>query len=193
MKTFERTIRNIVATAAIVLATACTQQRGAVYQTPIAEARQTLAATGLPPFVFGSEEPAWEVRDEGSDVIWTVTRDDAELFHYVAHLTEEGPSATRVEVELKGAESGPAGNNEKRLSEHPEIRDMYLVAIKERIASALEHRDFEISRVYPAMTAAAAANMGSLQASADEAAAASEKQDRENIQKAYRDEAESRR
>jgi len=193
MKTLTPMFRNVVAIAAIVAMTACTQQRGAVYQTPIAEARRTLVATGLPPFVFGSEEPAWEVRDDGSDVIWILKKDDAEIFYYIAHLTEEGPGATRVEVEMKGAESGPAGNIEKRLSKHPEIRDMYLVAIRERIASALEHRDFDITRVYPAMTAAAVANMGSLRASADEAAAASEKQDRDNIAKAYRDEAEGRR
>jgi hypothetical protein len=176
-----------------VLTAACSQQGGVVYQAPIAEARQTLVATGLPPLVFGSEEPPWQVRDGGSEVAWIVSRNDVEIFRYVAHLEEAGPAATRVKVELKGAQSGPAGNVAQRLAEHPQIRDMYLVAINERIASALEHRRFEVTRVYPAMTAATMANIGALRASADEAAAASERQDRANIEKAYREEAAGRR
>ena len=183
--------RIVVVAAAIVAMTACTQ-RGGVYHTPIAEARRTLVATGLPPLVFGSQEPAWEVRDGGSEVSWIVRRSGAEIFRYVAHLQQEGPEATRVQVEMKGAESGPAGNVAQKLSEHPQIRDMYLVAINERIASALEHRAFEMSRVYPAMNAAMLANMGSLRASVDEAAARSEQVERENIRRAYRDEAAGR-
>jgi hypothetical protein len=184
--------RTIVAVAAAVLLTACSQQ-GAVYQTPIAEAKKTLMATGLPPEVFGTEEPAWEVRDGGSEVDWIIKQNGGEIFRYSAHLEEKGPAATRVKVELKGAESGPAGNVAQRLSEQPRIRDMYLVAINERIASALEHRDFELSKVYPAMTVAAMANIGRLNASADEAAAASEKAGRDAIAKAYANEAAGRR
>lgn len=181
--------RHLAAVAAVVLMSACSQQGGHVYQAPIAEARKILIATGLPPLVFGSEDPPWQVLDGGSDIIWVVQRDDAEMFRYIAHLKEEGPGATRVKVELKGAQSGPAGNVEQRLSEHPEIRDLYLIAIKEQIGSALEHRPFDVTRIYPATMAASLANMGALSKSADEAAAASERESRENIEKAYRDEA----
>ena len=66
---------------------------------------------------------------------------------------------------------------------------MYLVAINERIASALERRPFEMARVYPTLGVATVANISSISASADAAAAASEKMDRETMQKAYRDEA----
>jgi hypothetical protein len=185
--------RNLLAIAAVILLTACAQPKGALYKLPIAEARQTLLATGLPPLVFGSEEPMWEVQDAGSDVIWIVKRDRAELFRYTAHLSEEDGGGTRVSVELKGAESGPAGNVAQRLAEKPEIRDMYVVAIKEQVAAALEHRDFNMARLYPAMTTATLANMGNLQASASEAAAASEAANRANIEKAYADEAAGRR
>ena len=74
-------------------------------------------------------------------------QENAEIFRYIAHLREEDQRASRVDVELVGVQSGPAGNVEQRLSEHPEIRDMYLVAINEQIASALERRPFEILRV----------------------------------------------
>ena len=182
--------RNLAIAASVALVAACIQQGGAVFKVPIAEARQTLLATGLPPLVFGSEPPAFDVRADGaSEIVWIARRDDAELFRYVAHLTEAGGGATRVRVELKGAQGGPAGDVEQKLSEKPEIRDMYLVAMNERVASALERRPFDMSRIYPAMTAATVANMGSLQSSVDQAAAASERQERENIEKAYRDEA----
>jgi hypothetical protein len=184
--------RNLIALAAVVLMTACSP-RGALYQVPFAEARQTLVATGLPPLVFGSQPPEVEVRAEGeSQVVWIARREGAELFRYVAELSQDGDGATRVQLELIGAQGGAAGDVAKQFADHPQIRDMYLVAMKERIASALEHRQFEISRVYPSMTAATVANMGALQASADEAAAASAKMERENIEKAYRDEAAGR-
>ncbi len=185
--------RSLAAAATVVLIAACSQQGGAVYRMPLAEAQRILLATGLPPQVFGSEEPAWDVRADGADIVWTVRRDGAELFHYVAHLSEQGAGATRVKVELKGAQGGPAGDMEKRLNEKPEVKAMYLVAVRERVASALERREFDLSRVYPAMTAAAVANMGSIKASADAAAEASNRQDRETIEKAYREEAEGRR
>lgn len=193
MKTSSLTLRTFTSLAAVVVLTACTQQGGATYQAPIAEARKTLMATGLPPQVFGSEEPAWEVRDGGSEVDWIIKQNGGEILRYIAHLEEKGPAATQVKVELKGAESGPAGNVAQRLAQQPKIRDMYLVAINERITSALEHRDFDLTKVYPAMMAATMANMGNLRASADAAAAASEKSDRDNIAKAYADEAAGRR
>lgn len=180
--------RTLAALALAVMLTACGDQ-GARYKLPIAEAHQILVATGLPPQVFGSEEPEYQVLDGGSDVIWVVKRDGGELFRYVAHLADDGGGATRVKVELIGAKSGPGGDVAKRLADNPKIRDMYVVAVTERVASALEKRPFELGRVYPAMTAATMANMGKIQASADDAAAASEKEARDNIEKAYRDEA----
>jgi tetrahydromethanopterin S-methyltransferase subunit F len=46
-----------------------------------------------------------------------------------------------------------------------------------------------MSRIYPAMAAASAANMSSIRASVDEAHAASQQLARDAIKKAYRDEA----
>jgi hypothetical protein len=181
--------RSVAVVAVMVLMAACSLKSGTVFNVPIAEARRILVATGLPPEVFGTETPPWEVRDGGSEVTWIVLQENVEVFRYIAHLKEEDQGSTRVHVELVGVQSGPAGNVEQRLSEHSEIRDMYLVAINEQIASALERRPYEISRVYPAMMTATLSNIGLLKSSADEAAAASERLARENIKKAYRDEA----
>jgi hypothetical protein len=179
--------RSLLAIAAIILLSACS--RGATYHVPIAEVRRILLATGLPPYVFGTNDPAWKVHGDDDGITWTIYQDGAEIFHYTARLTQVDAQNTGVDVELVGSKHAPTGDAEKGMAEHPEIRDMYIVAIRERIESALEHREFEIARVYPSLGVATLENMGALRRSADAAAAASERMDRENIEKAYRDEA----
>jgi hypothetical protein len=179
--------RGLLAIAVLLLLSACS--RGATYHVPIAEVRRILLATGLPPFVFGTNDPAWKVQGDDDGVTWTIHQEGAEIFHYTARLKQVDTENTQVDVELVGNAKAPTGDAAKGMAEHPRIRDMYIVAINERIASALEHRAFEIARVYPALGVATLENMGALRKSADAAAAASERMDHENIEKAYRDEA----
>ncbi|MBR2121213.1 MAG: hypothetical protein IJ935_21730 [Afipia sp.] len=79
-----------------------------------------------------------------------------------------------MSVELKET-SGP---NEKKPADNPAIKNMYLVTVNERVASALERRAFDTARVRPALTAAAISNLGAIRASADEAAAAADRLER---------------
>ena len=138
--------------------------------------------------MFGSEPLDVQVRDNGkSQIVWIAHRDNEELFRYIAELTVEGDSATRVKLKLEGAQ-GRTVNFAKRLAAKPEIRDMYIVAMEERVAATLERRPFDMARIYPAMSAAAVSNMGNLQASVDQAAEASNREARQNIEKAYRNE-----
>ena len=161
---------------------------GTVYRVPIAQARQELTKADLPPLVFGSQPLDVQVRGSiDSQIAWIVRRDGEELFRYIAELTAEGDGATRVKVKLEGAQ-GRTENYAQRLAKHPQIRDMYLIAMEERVAATLERRPFEMTRIYPAMSAAAVANMGNLQSSVDQAAAASAQLARKNIEKAYREE-----
>jgi hypothetical protein len=181
--------RSVIAVAAAAFMTAC-MQAGTVYPVKIDEARRILTSTCFPPLVFGSQTPDCEVRAVGaSEIAWVALREGGEIFRYVATLSDEGNGRTRVAVALKGADSGPAGNVAQKLSDNRTIHNLYLVAMEERISSALERRPFEISRIYPALAAASAANMGSLRASVDAAHAASQQAAREAIEKAYRDEA----
>ncbi|MBR0874512.1 hypothetical protein JQ633_29435 [Bradyrhizobium tropiciagri] len=164
-----------------------------VYPVPIGQARQDLARTELPPQVFGSQPLDTTVRTSDTEVVWIVRRKSEELFRYTAQLTsEEKGTATRVQLKLEGAK-GRTQDYAKNLADNPKIRDLYLVAMQERISSTLEHRPFEMSRIHPAMAAAAVANMGNIQKSADAAAAASAELERSNMQKAYRNEANGRR
>ncbi|MBR0754617.1 hypothetical protein JQ604_20725 [Bradyrhizobium jicamae] len=177
----------VVACAVIYFFTMRPSTNGAVYRVPLAQVRQDLAKADIPP-VFGSTPLDVQARGIGDAVVWTVRQGREEIFRYTADLKVEGDGATRVKVKMEGT-----GAYAKRLADKPLIRDMYLIAMEERVASTLEHREYDMTRVYPAMSAAVVSNMGNLQASADQAAAASERENRRNYEKAYRDEAAGRR
>jgi hypothetical protein len=166
--------RSFIAIALAAFMTACSQQPGTVYPVKVDEARRILTSTCFPPVVFGSQPPDCEVRIIGtSEIAWVARRGGAEIFRYVATVSKEGNGSTRVAVILKAPDSGPAGNIAQKLSDNRSVRKLYLVAMEERISSALERRSFDMSRISSAMAAAAVANMGAIRASADEAAAAS--------------------
>ena len=166
------------------------QIRGSVYPVPIGEARQVLARTGLPPLVFGSSEPEVAVRAEGpSRIVWILHKDGAEMMRYVAELSSDGDAATRISLDLVGATEGPFGHTEARLAQNGAIRNLYLVAMEERIASALERRPFDRTKILPATMAAAAANIGRISEDMDRIAEADQRRQRENIERAYREEA----
>ena len=178
---------SVLSCAAIYFFTMRPSTNGAVYRVPIAQVRQNLAKADIPP-VFGSAELDVQARGIGDAVVWTVRQGRQEIFRYTADLKMEGDAATRVKVKLEGT-----GVYAKRIADKPLIRDMYLIAMEERVASTLERREYDMTRVYPAMTAAVASNMGALSAQFDQAAAASERENRRNYEKAYRDEAAGRR
>ena len=178
---------SVLACAVIYFFTMRPSADGAVYRVPIAKVRQDLAKADIPP-VFGSAELDVQARGIGDAVVWTVREGKQEIFRYTADLKAEGDAATRVRVKMEGT-----GVYAKRLADKRLIRDMYLIAMEERVASTLERREYDMTRVYPAMSAAVVSNMGALSAQFDQAAAASERQARTNFDKAYRDEAAGRR
>jgi hypothetical protein len=166
------------------------QIRGSVYAVPIGEARQVLAQTGLPPLVFGSNEPEVAVRAEGpSRIVWILHKDGAEMMRYVALLSPDGETSTRISLDLVGATEGPFRLTGERLAQNGAIRHLYLVAMEERIASALERRPFDRTKILPATVAATAANIGRISEDIDRIAEADQRRERENIERAYREEA----
>jgi len=161
---------------------------GMVYRVPIAQARQELAKAELPPLVFGSAALDVGVRSNGdSEVVWIVRRKGEELFRYTAQLSAEDKDSTRVKLKLEGAQGGTQ-NYAKNLDDNPKTRDLYLAAMQERVSSTLQHRQFEMSRLHAAMASAAAANLGNIRASADQAAAAAAELERSSVQRTYRNE-----
>lgn len=166
------------------------QTQDGVYAVPIGEARQVLAKTGLPPLVFGSEEPDFTVQADGpSRIVWILRQDGAEIMRFVASLSPDGESSTRISLDLVGATQGRFRETGERLRQNETIRHLYLVAMEERIASALEDRPFNEAAILPATAAATAANIGRIGADIDRIAEADQRRERENIERAYRDEA----
>jgi hypothetical protein len=179
--------------AALALIAGHPQPAGSVYAVPIAEARQELAKTGLPPLVFGSNEPEVRVEADGpSRIVWILHQDGAEMMRFVASLSPNGDASTRISLDLIGATQGRFGGTGERLAQNEPIRHLYLVAMEERIASALEHRPFNEAAIMPATAAATAANIGRISADIDRIAEADQRRERENIERAYRDEAAGR-
>jgi hypothetical protein len=156
-----------------ILVAACSQERGAVYSVPLDRARQILTKTDLPP-VFGSAAVSAEVRTyKPTEVTWIVNKDGYELMRYIATLSVAGEGKTRVALELKGAKGGRAGDVEQRFAENKSVKNLYVVAMEERIASAIEARPLDMGKIYPALATAALANMGNMRRSLDEAVKAS--------------------
>jgi hypothetical protein len=166
------------------------QSGGSVYAVPIGEARKVLADTGLPPLVFGSDEPEVAVRaEEPSRIVWILHQDGAEMMRFVASLSPDGETSTRISLDLVGATQGPFRQTGERLAQNEAIRHLYLVAMEEEIASALERRPFDTAKILPATAAATAANIGRIGADIDRIAEADRRRQRENIERAYREEA----
>lgn len=152
---------------------ACSEDRGPAYSGSLDKTRQTLLRTDLPP-VFGSASPS--VRSWASkptEVTWVVSRNGDDLMRYVATLSEDGKEKTRVKLELKGSK-----DVEKRFADNSSIKNLYLVAMREKIASSLEGRALDMTKIYPALAVASIANMSNMQKSLDEAVKASEELDR---------------
>ncbi len=164
-----------------ILVAACSEDRGVVYPVSLDRARQILSKTDLPP-VFGSNAPSVQIRTRPAEVTWVVGNHGSELMRYIATLSEAGEGRTRVGLELKGAKGGLAGDVEQRFTENPSARNLYLVAMKERIASAIEGRPLDMTKIYPALGAAAFANMGNMRKSLDAAVKASEELERAHLQ-----------
>ena len=156
-----------------ILLAACSQEKGTVYSVAPDKARQILSKTDLPP-VFGSAAPSVQVQaSKPGEVTWIVSRNGQELMRYIATLSEAGKDRTRVALELKGSK-GPAKDFEKRMAENASIKNLYLVAMEERIASSIQGRPLDMTKIYPALMVASIANMPNIRKSVDEAAKASE-------------------
>jgi ribosomal protein S9 len=73
--------------------------------------------------------------------VWSISEYDAnEQLRYVVTLAAEGASATRVTVDVTGP-------NKAAIARNRVIRNMYIIAMKEQIAAALEQRDFQTYKI----------------------------------------------
>jgi len=175
-------LTTLLALLPAMLLAACNQDYGPVYSVKMDRAQQILSKTELPP-VFGSNAPGVVIQAyKPGEVTWIVTQNSMEIMRYVATLKEAGEGKTRIGLVLKGAKSGPAGDVEKRFADNLSVKNLYLVAMEERIASAIQARPMDMAKIYPALGVALVANMGTMRKqmnqSLDEAVKASEELER---------------
>jgi hypothetical protein len=163
---------------------------GQVFDVPVGEAHRILEQTGLPPEVLGSEEHDFEVQaKDPAKIVWIVKEDGKEAMRFIADLSAAGEKSTRVHVDVAGPASGPMSYVASRLSENFTIKNLYVTAMEEQVAAALNHREFHLTAVYPAMMVAMLANIGQLNDMDERDSEATRKRARDNLAKAYSDEA----
>jgi hypothetical protein len=123
-------------------------EHGQVFDRSTAEVRSTLEGLDLPPHVFGSVPKKVKVLTPSpGTVVWSITENESEEMRYVVTLTAQGAGATRVKVYVTGPTEGPLGNVAARIAQNRAIRNMYVIAMKEQIAAALEQRDFQTAKI----------------------------------------------
>ena len=163
---------------------------GQVFDVPLREAHWILEQTGLPPEVLGSEEHDFEVQaNDPARIVWIVKEDGKEAMRFIADLSAAGENSTRVQVDVAGPASGPMSHVASRLTEYRTIKNLYVTAMEEQVAAALNHREFHLTAVYPAMMVAFLANIGQLNDMDERDSEATRKRARDNLAKAYSDEA----
>jgi hypothetical protein len=184
-----RTLRVLFVLGASLIAAGCQQEPGRVYKASANVIHGMLKEADLPPFVFGTNTPEWEVdsRDK-SKVAWVVKKRGKEMVRLVANLTPVNDTNTRVSVEVIGATDGAAGSVAEKLAQNPKIADMYIAALEERVSSTLEGRQFELSRIRMAMAAAAMTQASNVHQSVMKHIAADHKRRSDNVAKAYANE-----
>ncbi len=170
---------------ALLLVGACGRDQSIVADRPMSEVHSLIAGADELPPVFGTDEP--DLRMDTADpnaVAWILSVKNQEIMRFVATLSPEGERKTSIDLAVQAPPKF-----EKRLADNAAVRDFYLAAMREQVASTLEGRPFDLTHTYPHMQKAIAANIGNIAASAEAAAEASRKRERENIERAYATEA----
>ena len=126
-----------------------------VFSLPMGQAHDLLKSTALPDYVLGDEPKTFDV-DSGDPgkIVWIVKDGGKEAMRFAALLSPVDAGSTEVSVEVSGPTSGAFGDVQRRLSEYPTIRHLYVMAIRERVAATLEGRDFSVVTLIPAATIA---------------------------------------
>jgi hypothetical protein len=182
-------MKRFITLVALVVLAACSPA-AKVTKMPVNAVQAKLVDMESPPFVFGNGPPGMEdmggpkfalEEQKPNALVWVVSQEGTAFLKFQADLTAVDPQSTSIAVKVSGATPEIQANIDKQ----PQIANLYLLAVTERIEATLEDRAFEMSRLNPAIAAATAANMGKINANFDEAAKNFKDRDRENMLKAY--------
>ena len=161
-----KSVGSLLATVVWVLAYTFWPEQAQVFDRPVAEVRKVLKEVGLPPHVFGSVEKTFKVLTPSPErMVWSITEHVDEEIRYVVTLTAEGASATRVTVDFMRPNGVPIGPVTANALQRRTVRNVYVDAMKEHIAAALERRDFQMYKIMLPTAIAVLVNLSALAAS----------------------------
>ena len=148
----------LLAIVAGLLAFTYWPEQGQVFGRSAAEVRGILAGLDLPPHVFGSvPKKVTVLRPSPATMVWSITEHENEELRYVVTLVAEGASATRVTVDVTGP-------NKAAIARNRAIRNLYVIAMKEQIAAALEQRSFQTAKIVLPSVIAVLVNLSGISA-----------------------------
>ena len=137
-----------------------------VFNVPMAQAHFLLKFAALPDYVLGDEPKTFDVDSrDPRKIVWIVKDGGKEAMRFAALLSPVDADSTQVSVEVSGPTSGAFGDVQRRLSEYPTIRHLYVMAMRERVAATLEGREFSVVTLIPAATIATLSRVVGLAAS----------------------------
>jgi hypothetical protein len=150
---------------------ASTDPNSDLYGLPFAAVREKLKAMPAPEGLMYARAPDYVV-DAGDPtrIAWIYRRDNVELFRCVASLAPEGDGNTRVWTELRGS-TQPGLDVEGELRKSPARRNLYVLAVREQIASTLARRAYEKGKLKAAIRAASDEKVQAINAMFDDAIA----------------------
>jgi hypothetical protein len=155
-----RTVGTLLAVVAALLVFTFWPEHGQVFGRPAAEVRDALKGLDLPPHVFGSVPKTVRVLTPSpGTMVWSIYEYENELMRYVVTLAAEGASATRVSVDVTKPNGAPLGNAAANVVRNRAVRNIYVIAMKEQIAAALEQRDFQTVKIVLPSVIAVLVNM----------------------------------
>jgi hypothetical protein len=126
-----------------------------VFSVPVTRAHDLLKSAALPDYVLGDEPKTFDVDSrDPRKIVWIVKDGGKEAMRFAALLSPVDADSTQVSVEVSGPTSGPFGDVQRRLSDYPTIRHLYVMAMRERVAATLEGREFSFVTLIPAATIA---------------------------------------
>jgi hypothetical protein len=151
----------LLATVAALVVFTYWPEYGQVFGRTPAEVRGALAGLDLPPHVFGSVPKKVKVLTPSlGTMVWSISEDESEeMMRYVVTLTAQGAGATRVKVDVTGRTGTPIADVASYSVRTRAVRNIYVIAMKEQIAAALEQRDFQTAKIMLPTAIAVLVNM----------------------------------
>jgi hypothetical protein len=178
----------------LVSCSASKEKEGRIYLRPAADVRAVILATDLPFPLQGTRHAAVQARrmPDGGIELALADEEGRPQMRFLAGITDLGHAKTRVVLSYAGA-GAAYGAVDKGMAAHPEIEALYLKTMREQVDAELEGRPFNNLAIGREIATAFVANAGAISRQMQAAGDEFRRRDRENIERAYAEEARGER